>query len=155
ILRQTIGKPNPRQLVAGMSVVARRHGLGLIEAAGRDVDLVGILVAVERQLGAAMGAEAAAGLAARAEVRRIARDPSKLGRPDAEPGHERRAGRSSANGTMAIRLVERRAGHLVPNPAAKASALQHLDLPATTGGARPPQSACRTAASSTKPANRI
>src|SRR6516162_3409148 len=46
---------------------------------------------LKRQLGAAMGAEAAASLAARSEVRRITLHESKLGRAFAEPSDKRRA----------------------------------------------------------------
>ena len=40
-------------------MIAWSHGLGVIEAAGRDVDRVGTVVALKRQLGAAMATEAA------------------------------------------------------------------------------------------------
>jgi len=36
-----------------MGVVARRHGFGMIEAAGRDVDLIGMITGLKRELGAA------------------------------------------------------------------------------------------------------
>src|SRR5262249_25594660 len=64
----------------------------------------------------------------RSEVRRITLHESKLGRPYAEPGDKRRAGSAPADGAMAIRFVERAARHLVTNPPAKASALQHRGL---------------------------
>jgi hypothetical protein len=100
----------------------------MIEAAGRDVDLIGMVIGLKRQLGAAMGTEAAASLAARSEVRRITLHESKFGRPYAEPGDKRRAGSAPTDGAMAIRFVERAARHLVANPPAKASALQHRGL---------------------------
>jgi hypothetical protein len=53
---------------------------------------------------------------------------SKLGRRYAEPGDKWRAGGAPADGAMAIRFVERAARHLVTNPPAKASALQHRGL---------------------------
>src|SRR5262245_33602382 len=111
-----------------MGVVARRHGFGIIEAAGRDVDLIGMVTGLKRELGAAMGTEAAGSRAARLEARRIPLHDSKLGGPDAEPGDKWRAGRAPAAGAMTIRLMERAARHLVTNPAAKASALQHRSL---------------------------
>src|SRR5262249_35327512 len=113
---------------ACIGVVARRNGFVMIEAAGRDVDLIGMVIGLKRQLGAAMGTEAAASLAARSEVRRITLYESKLGRSYAEPGDKRRARSAPADGAMAIRFVERAARHLVTNPPAKASALQHRGL---------------------------
>src|SRR5262249_31209515 len=111
-----------------MRVVARRHGVWMIEAAGRDVDLIGMGIALKRELGDAMGTEAAGCLAARAEARRSPLHESKLRGPDGEPRDKRRAGRAPADGAMAVRFMERAARHLVTNPAAKASALQHRSL---------------------------
>src|SRR5262249_50845989 len=111
-----------------MGVVAWEHGLGVIQAAPRDVDLIGIVVALKRELRATASAEATGCLGARAELTRSAGQPPKLGGSDAEPGDERRTGRPSADRTMAIRLLERRARHLVTNPAAKTSALQHRGI---------------------------
>jgi hypothetical protein len=89
-----------------MRVVARRHGFGMIEAAGRDVDLIGMVIGLKRELGAAMGTEAAGPLAARPEARRITLHESKLEGPDAEPGDKRRAGCAPADGAMAIRFMD-------------------------------------------------
>src|SRR5215510_13166903 len=124
IVCQPVGQLNPMHFAACIGVVARRYGFGMIEAAGRDVDLIGMVIGLKRQLGAAMGTEAAASLAARSEVRRITLHESKFGRPYAEPGDKRRAGSAPTDGAMAIRFVERAARHLVANPPAKASALQ-------------------------------
>ena len=55
----------------------------MIEAAGRDVDLIGMVIGLKRELGAAMGTEAAGPLAARPEARRITLHESKLEGPDA------------------------------------------------------------------------
>src|SRR5262245_49652206 len=101
-----------------MSVVAWGHGLGVIQAARRDVDLIGIVVALERELRATVSAEAASCLGARAEPTWIAGQPAKLGGSDAEPSDERRTGRPPADRTMAVGFLEGRARHLVTNPAA-------------------------------------
>jgi hypothetical protein len=50
ILGQPVGELNPLHLAARIDLVARRHGFGMIEAAGRDVDLIGIVVGLKRQL---------------------------------------------------------------------------------------------------------
>src|SRR2546425_4532317 len=103
---------NPVQLAAGAGVIPRRHLLRMIEAASRDVDLVGPVVALKRQLRAAMGTEAARAFRARPETYGLARHQAILGRPDAEPSDERRARRSPADRAMAIGFVERRARDL-------------------------------------------
>src|SRR5262245_21578522 len=128
IVCQSVAQLYPLHLAARIDVVARRCGFGMIEAAGRDVDLIGRVIGLKRQLRAAMGTDAAASRAARPEVRRITLHESKFGRPYAEPGDKRRAGGAPADGAMAIRFVERAARHLVANPPAKASALQHRGL---------------------------
>src|SRR5262249_21505240 len=128
IVCQPVGQLHPLHFAACIGVVARRYGFGMIEAAGRDVDLIGMVIGLKRQLGAALGTEAAGSLAARSEVRRITLHESKFGRPYAEPGNKRRAGSVPTDGAMAIRFVERAARHLVANPPAKASALQHRGL---------------------------
>ena len=124
ILGQPVGKMNPGQLSAHVRVIAWRHRLGVIETARRDVDRVGTVVALKRQLGAAMATEAADCVHARPKARWSAGRQSKLGRPDAEPSDKRRPSRAPTDGTVAIRFIERNAGHLVTDPAAKASALQ-------------------------------
>src|SRR5262245_47622136 len=100
----------------------------MIEAAGRDVDLIRIIIGLKRQLRATMGTEAAACLAGRAKARRTTLHKPKLGRPDAEPGHKRRTSGPPADRAMAIRFVERAARHRVTYPPAKAPALQHRGL---------------------------
>jgi hypothetical protein len=54
-----------------MDVVARRHRFGMVEAACGDVDLIGMIIGLKRDLGPAMGTEAAGCLPARAEARRM------------------------------------------------------------------------------------
>src|SRR3954465_4437517 len=162
ILGQPVGKMNPGQLSAHVRVIAWRHRLGVIETARRDVDRVGTPVALKRQLGAAMATEAADCVHARPKARWSAGRQSKLGRPDAQPSDKRRPSRAPTDGTVAIRFIERNAGHLVTDPAAKASALQHLGVlsPGTVGlsaatAATLRHSAWRAAASNASPANRI
>src|SRR4029450_10640638 len=116
-------------------------------AACGDVDLFGMIIGLKRQLGAAMGTEAAGCLPARAEARRMTLQQSKLGLPDAEPGDKRRAGGPPAHRAMAIGFVERAARHLVTNPPAKASALQHRGLLSKKNWRRTP----RRRQSSSKP----
>src|SRR5262249_58041572 len=92
------------------------------------VDLVRPVVVLERQLRPAIGTEAAGGLVARAETRRLARQQAKLQRAHAEPGHERGAGGPPAHRAMTAGLVEWDAAHRVAHTAAIASALQHRSL---------------------------
>jgi hypothetical protein len=127
VLGEPVRNPNPGQFAAGIRVVARRQGFGMIEAAGRDVDLIGMIVALKSQLRPAVGTEAPRCLSARSEACRIARHKPKLGRTDAEPGDERRACGSPADRTVAIRCIERRAAHFVTNSAAEAPAQEHVD----------------------------
>src|SRR5262245_65985783 len=89
ILRQSVAQLYPLHLAARIDVVARRHRFGTIKAAGRDIDLIGIIIGLKRRLGAAMGTEAAASLAARPEARRMTVRDSQLQRPDPDPCHDR------------------------------------------------------------------
>src|SRR5262245_26469691 len=122
--RQPVGQADPAQSAARPRVVLRRQGFRIVEAARRDVDLVRIIVADEGELRAAGGTEGSGAGPARAEPRRLARHHAELRALDAEPGHERRAGRAPADRAMAVGPVERHAGHFVAQLAAMASAFE-------------------------------
>src|SRR5215510_6393288 len=144
--RQPVGQADPAQSAARPRVVLRRQGFRIVEAARRDVDLVRIIVAYEGELRAAGGTEGSGAGPARAEPRRLARHHAELRALDAEPGHERRAGRAPADRAMAVGPVERHAGRFVAQLAAMASAFEvrHRRVPTaspatkvfTEGGAK-------------------
>jgi len=71
-LRQPVAQPNPREPGARARVVLGRDPFWHIEAAGGDVELVGVLEVLESKLRAAVGAERALAFRARRISRRCA-----------------------------------------------------------------------------------
>ncbi len=90
------------------------------------VSEIGVLIG---QLGAAVAAEAAGDVGAGMPGRRRAGDDAPVGRLDREPGNSGRAAGPPAVGAMAQGGVLGRAMGLIADPAAEASACQHVGTP--------------------------
>src|SRR5688572_1096805 len=103
-------------------MVLRRHEVRVIQAAGRDVDLVRKVRMLKSELRAAAPAKAAPPLGARPEAGRRPLDEPELRPRHAEPRDEGRTARAPANRAMAARFMERRARGLVAHQAAIAAA---------------------------------
>jgi len=123
VSRQIIGQTNPRQAIFGPGVVGGQYSPSVVEAANRDVNLVGS--AHERQRGATLRAE-----------RTLAASPAKFSRPTANkpklistkgsPGNKGRAAAAAAVQTMAMSNVVGLPGCLIANRAAQATAAETL-----------------------------
>src|SRR6185503_13276904 len=103
----------------------RRNPLGLLERAGRHVDLV-------RKVGGAEGdgrptsrAERARPVVRGAEAHRLTRQESEAGNRNREPGDERSTAHAPADRAMTVRLVGARALRAVAHEAAETMTFHH------------------------------
>ena len=126
---KAIGKPHPAQTGRRASMVVRRHRLRVVEACGRDVDLVGELVRFEGERSSASWAEGACDAAAGCKSCRRARDKAVPRARHREPRDDRRARCAAAHRTVTDRGMKGFAAGFVSDVATEASAFKHHALP--------------------------
>ena len=125
---QPVRDRHPRKLRAHEGMVPGRRLVGLVERAGRDVEVAGSTRRLIGQGRAAVGAEGARGVLRRLEALRLAGHEADRVRRHAEPGHRRRAGGMPAHRAMTDRLVGGLGVDLVAHRAAEAASSQHHRL---------------------------
>lgn len=123
--RNSVHRLRPRNTRGAPGVGPGWHLLGIVERAGRDVDLIWMVRRLEGERRAARRTEGSCGVLRRAEALRSARDDPKRSRRHREPGHERRRTRAPADRTVARRRLRRVGIDLVADRAAEAAAFQH------------------------------
>jgi hypothetical protein len=117
----------PTELATRACVVPWRQPVWVIEATGRDVDFVGEIFVLKGQLGAAPRTETPRALRSRPKPCRLTAQEPELRSRHAEPRDEWSASASTADGLVAVCLINGRARCLVTDLPAITSALQHLN----------------------------
>ena len=125
VFGQLIGEFDPTELAARPCVVPWRQPVWFIKAARRDVDFVKEVFVLEGQLRAALRTETPRAFCRRPKPGGLTAHKPELSPRHAEPRDERSARGSTADRAVAVCLMKGRAGCLVTDPPAKASAFQH------------------------------
>lgn len=111
--RQAIFNRGPSEGTSDKGVVTRADRLGIIEAAGRDIQLIQAIALIGNRR-PAVTAETSDNLGGGSESFHLTlRHPERF-RAYRKPGNNRSAARAPAKSAMAQRLVHRRAAYLIP-----------------------------------------
>jgi hypothetical protein len=123
--RQLVVQPHPRQLRAPPRVIARRQAFRIFQGAGGDIYLVREMTGLKGQRGPTARAEGTRAVIRRSKGRGLIREESEAGARYGDPGDKGRGADSSANRTVAARLVEGGTLRLILDEAAKTMTVRH------------------------------